>query len=282
MGEEPREGPARARRKARAGSPSATEPTGPSATEPTGPSATEPTSRSATEPTSRGKRARAARHRLSDAHTGRWVGVLALLVVVLVVVLTFVGDPGGISGIPPGQRLAPFAVPLATSTLRGDANVATRAHEGEAGNVPACSVRLAGALNICALYERGPVVLALFVDGGSCPSVLAQMQRLAPQFAGVQFAAVAIEGNSDGFDGERARLRALVRREGLTLPVGIDADGALATIYKVVSCPQLNFAYPGGTVQSKALLVAPSLPELHARVAALVAASEARGWRART
>jgi hypothetical protein len=47
----------------------------------------------------------------------------------------------------------------------------------------------------------------------------------------------------------------------------------------VASCPQISFAYPGGIVQSKALLVTPSLAELRGRVASLVAASRARGWK---
>ena len=36
--------------------------------------------------------------------------------------------------------------------------------------------------------------------------------------------------------------------------MGIDSDGALAALYKVASCPQVTFAYPGGEVQSGALL----------------------------
>jgi hypothetical protein len=195
------------------------------------------------------------------------------------VVFAFAHGPGGVSGIPAGERLAPFAVPLATGGVHGYANVARRAHEGQAGNVPACSVRKAGVLNICALYERGPVVLALFVDEGSCPRVLSQMQAIAPGFPGVQLAAVAIEGDPREFDAVRARLRRLIRARGLTLPVGIDADGVLAALYKVVSCPQLSFAYPGGVVQSRALLVDPTTSGLRARVAALVRAAERRGWR---
>jgi hypothetical protein len=62
----------------------------------------------------------------------------------------------------------------------------------------------------------------------------------------------------------------------VTLPVGVDNDGVLASLYKVFSCPQVNFAYPGGAVQSKALLGGPSLASLRARVSALVAASRAR------
>lgn len=209
---------------------------------------------------------------LKRGRYGRYAGLLAVLVVLLAAVFALTRKASGVAGIPPGQPLAPFAAPLATGHLPGVANTATHAHDGAAGSVPACKVRGSEILNICELYERGPVVLALFVDGGSCPQVLSEMQSLAPSFPGVQFAAVAIGG-------DRAPLRTLVRSRGLSLPVGIDEEGVLATLYKVVSCPQLNFAYPGGIVQSKALLATPSPALLRARVGELVAGSKARGWR---
>jgi hypothetical protein len=168
--------------------------------------------------------------------------------------------------------MAPVAVPLALGTLNGDADIATHADEGADGRVPACAERGAQILNVCQLYEQGPVVLALFVDDGSCTAVLSEMQTLVPAFPDVRFAAVAIMGDRD-------ELRRLVRSRGLTLPVGIDSDGAVAALYKVFSCPQLNFAYPGGVVQSRALLRSPSPGALRARVSELVAASRARGWR---
>jgi hypothetical protein len=204
---------------------------------------------------------------------GRYVGLLALVILALITLNTFTTKPNGDTGIPPGQPFAPFAVPLVLGQLTGDANVATRAGEGAAGNVPACSVRKPQVLNICELYEHGPVVLALFVDGGSCAAVLSDMQTLAPSFPGVRFAAVSIKG-------DREQLRRMVRSSGLRFPVGVDSDGVLASLYKVASCPQVSFAYPGGVVQSKALLRAPTLAALRARVGELVAASRARGWRA--
>lgn len=204
---------------------------------------------------------------------GRYVGLLALLILALITLNTFTTKPNGDTGIPPGQPFAPFAVPLVLGHLSGDANVATKVGEGAAGNVPACSVRKPQVLNICELYEHGPVVLALFVDGGSCPAVLSDMQTLAPSFPGVRFAAVSIKG-------DREQLRRMVRSSRLGFPVGIDSDGVLASLYKVASCPQVSFAYPGGVVQSKALLRAPTLATLRARVEQLVVASRARGWRA--
>jgi len=202
----------------------------------------------------------------------RYAGLLGLLVAAAVLIVTLLHKSGGVAGIPPGHVLAPFAVPLALGHERGDANIATRAHQGSAGSVPACSVRGAQILNMCQLYEHRPVVLALFVDEGSCPAVLEDMQALARSFPSVRFAAVAIEGN-------REDLRRLLRSRGITLPVGIDEDGVLASLYKVFSCPQVDFAYPGGIVQSKALLGGASRAKLRARVSALIAASRARGWR---
>jgi hypothetical protein len=206
------------------------------------------------------------------ARYGRYVLLLGLLILVLITVNTAVNKPAGIRGVPAGQPLPPFAVPLALGSLQGDANVATHANEGPAGRVPACTVRGAQILNICQLYERGPVVLALFVDAGSCPDVLGDLQALAPSFPGVRIAAVSIKG-------DRGQLRRLVRARHLSMPVGIDSDGALATLYKVVSCPQVTFAYPGGVVQSAALLERPTRATLRARLSALVAAARARGWR---
>jgi hypothetical protein len=156
---------------------------------------------------------------------------------------------------------------LALGTLNGDVNVATHANEGSAGRTPACSVREPGALNVCLLYRGRPLVLALFVDSGSCPAVLDEMQRLAGAFPAVSFAAVAIKG-------ERKSLRALMRKRGLTsVQVGFDNDGILASLYKVASCPQVSFVLPGGVVQSPALLGTPSLQALRARVAELAAAA---------
>jgi hypothetical protein len=202
---------------------------------------------------------------------GRYAGLLAILILVLITINTVVTKPNGATGIEPGRPLAPFAVPLVTGSLTGAADVATAANQGAAGRVPACQERGSQILNVCQLYERGPVVLALFVDGGSCPAILSDLQALEPSFPGVGFAAVAIKGN-------RGALRRLLRSRHLTLPVGIDSDGRLLALYKVASCPQVTFAYPGGIVQSRALLARPSYATLRARVADLVAASRARGW----
>jgi hypothetical protein len=205
----------------------------------------------------------------SNSRYGRYTGLAGAVVLALVAIYLLFLRPADLTGIAPGNRLAPFAAPLVLGNLQGDADIATRADQGGAGRVPACAERGAQILNVCQLYERGPVVLALFVDAGGCTRILEELQQLAPSFPTVRFAAVAIEG-------DRAALRRLLRSQRLTLPVGLDSDGAVGSLYKVLSCPQVNFAYPGGVVQSPALLATPSAATLRARVGALVAASQAR------
>jgi hypothetical protein len=202
---------------------------------------------------------------------GGYVGLFVLVILVLITINTIVTKPNGVKGLAPGERVPPFAVPLAQGTLNGDADTATHAHDGAAGRVPACQERGPQILNVCELYEGAPLVLALFVDSSSCPDVLDDMQALAPSFPGVRFAGVAIKGS-------HAKLRKLIRTHGLSLPLGIDSDGALAALYKVGTCPQLTFAYPGGEVQGGALLNRPSRASLRRRVAELVKESRARGW----
>jgi len=203
---------------------------------------------------------------------GGYVGLLALVILVLITINTIVTKPNGVKGIAPGERVPPFAVPLALGTLEGDADTATHADDGAAGRVPACRERGPQILNICQLYEHAPVVLALFVQGGSCPDVLDDMQALARSFSGVRFAGVALKGDRD-------QLRKLIRARGLTLPLGFDRDGALAALYKVGTCPQLTFIYPGGEAQGRALLGASSREALRRRVAELLAGARGRGWR---
>jgi hypothetical protein len=200
---------------------------------------------------------------------GRYAGLVGLIVLVGLVVHGVFISPSDPSGLPAGARLPPFAVPLVRGQLVGDADIAAHADEGENGRVPACAERGAQILNVCQLYEGGPLVLAFFVDSGSCPEVLTSMQTLTRTFPGVHFAAVAIRG-------ERTQLHALLAARHVTLPVGIDSDGAVGALYKVFTCPQVNFAYRGGVVQAKALLGDGSLASLRARVRALVAAGAAR------
>jgi hypothetical protein len=202
----------------------------------------------------------------------RRVGLLGMLLAAAFIIGSFLTRPNGGSGVTPGQRIAPFAVPLAVGTLEGAANIATRPHDGDLGARPACSVRGGQILNVCELYERGPLVLVLFLNRGSCPNVVKDLQTLAPTFPQVQFAAVAIKGS-------RPQLASFVRSTGVKLPVGYDEDGVLASLYQMVDCPEITFAYPGGIAASRPLLGSPTRATLRLRVEELLTAARARGWR---
>jgi hypothetical protein len=204
---------------------------------------------------------------------GRYLFLLALLIIVLLTINRSLTKGGIATGVRAGQVIPPFALPLASGTVNGDADVATHPNEGAAGRVPACAERGAGIMNVCELYEKGPLVLALFVTSSSCPAVLGEMQAIAAAFPGVNFAGVGIKG-------QREAVRKLIAQKGLrSVQVGLDSDGELASLYQVVSCPQVTFVLPGGAADGAALLSTPSPQLLRSRVAALVAAARARGWR---
>ncbi len=180
----------------------------------------------------------------------------------------------GTRGVPPGHPLPPFAAPLAVGSLNGDANVADRPNEGGRGRRPACEVRGPQVLNICQLAERGPVVLAfLAARDARCERELDLLEGVRGTRAarGVQIAAVAIRG-------DRGKLRSDVRRRGWGFPVGYDRDGLVANIYGVSVCPTITFAYPGGIVRRTTLGFLDQRA-LAGELAALTAASRARGWK---
>jgi hypothetical protein len=203
---------------------------------------------------------------------GWFLGVVVVLAIAYVTLNAARSHGPGSEGVRAGARMPPFAAPLALGAVSGDVNVARRAGQGAAGTRPACDVRGRGILNVCALWERGPVVLAfLATRGARCTGELDAIDRERPRHPGVQFAAVAIRG-------DRGELRALVRRHGWRFPVGWDRDGILANLYGVAVCPQLTFALPGGRV------TATTIGELRAadldrRIAALERAARAHGWR---
>ncbi len=195
---------------------------------------------------------------------GRYVVILALAILVGITINTISTKPHGAGGVAAGERVPPFAVPLATGNLTGDANVSTT------GRAPACTVRGPRILNICQLYEHGPVVLALFVDAGGCTDVLDDLQALAPSYPRVQVAAV-------GLRADRGSVRSLLSSHGISFPVGIDDQGDLAALYKIATCPQVTFIERGGVAQGRALLGRPSRATLRSRMAELEATARRSG-----
>jgi peroxiredoxin len=170
---------------------------------------------------------------------GRIAVVAAVLVLAWITWNTLhTSGPGG-RGPRSGEVLPPFAAPIATSSLQGDANVRVRPVDGHPS---ACQVRGPDVLNSCQLASRGPVVLAFFITRSQgCLDEIDALDRLRPRFPGIGFAAVAISG-------ARRDVSADVRRRHWRLPVGWDHDGAVADAYGISVCPTVTLARRGGRV----------------------------------
>jgi peroxiredoxin len=172
-----------------------------------------------------------------------WIAVAAGIAILLYITYNTVTTPGtGSRGLERGVRMPPFAAPLVTSDLEGDANVARHADQGSAGTTPACDVTDPRALNSCALARDGPVVLAFLTESADrCVDALDAIEEVAPRHPEVGFAAVAIRGDRD-------ELRTLTREHGWDFPVAQDRDGAVANLYGVAVCPTIVLAHRGGKV----------------------------------
>jgi hypothetical protein len=191
------------------------------------------------------------------------VGVLVVLGLAYITLNTLGTEKPGSRGVPNGRKLPPFAVPIATSKLKGDAQVDPK---------KACKVRGPDVLNSCQLAERGPFVLAFLATRGTeCTGALDRLQRQGARHPDVQLAAVSIRG-------DRGDLRALVRRHRWTFPVAWDRDGILANLYGVAVCPLVTYALPGGIVHATSVGELDGAA-LERRLAGLEDAARARGWR---
>ena len=175
------------------------------------------------------------------------VGVAVVFAIAYITLNTLRTDAPGSRGLDPGDRLPPFAAPLALSKLDGDANLATKPDQGGQGKRPACQVRGADILNSCELAERGPVVLAFVATRSqACDRQIDVLDRIRADYPGISFAAVAIRG-------DRGDLQDVIRRRGWKLPVGWDRDGGVANAFAVAVCPTVTFAYKGGRVEGTSL-----------------------------
>jgi hypothetical protein len=163
------------------------------------------------------------------------VGVAAVLALAYITLNTLGTDAPGSRGVPKGEKLPPFAVPLALSNLEGDAQV---------DPAKACKVRGPRVLNSCRLAARGPVAIAFFATKSDrCERQIDVVERVRRRFPDIGFAAVSVRG-------DRAEVRRQVRRRGWGMPVGYDHDGAVTNAYAVAICPTITFAARGGKVVS--------------------------------
>lgn len=195
-----------------------------------------------------------------------WIaGVLAIVILAYIGINTIRTEGPGSRGIEAGDSMPPFAMPLATSKIQADSNLAERA--GAGAKNPACDVRGPEILNICELYEQGPVALAFFAQPSDrCKEQIDLLDRVVRRFPDVRAAAVSIRGN-------RNDVRKSIRERGWKLPVGYDRDGAVANAYAVGLCPTITFAREGGEVVSTSLTLL-SETELTTRLRDLSAPSQ--------
>lgn len=165
--------------------------------------------------------------------SGWLVGLLGVVALAYITANTLRTDGVGSRGPAVGEPPPPFAVPFASNP----ADVVAQVDPARA-----CRVRGAGVLTSCALAERGPVVLALTAGGSEdCERQVDVLDRVAPRFPGVAFAAVGLRGDREDL---RGRWR---------IPVGHDPEGVLAGLYAMAVCPFVTFVDGEGRVAETSL-----------------------------
>ncbi len=179
---------------------------------------------------------------------------LIFAVVIVIAVLNATGGGGGTLGLDRQPRhwpLPEFAVPLATSQLEGDANVAQDDCETSqlpcpAGDrrTPACRIKTQGAVRVCDLFDRPSLLSFWFTKGDGCAEQQDVVNRVYARYRGrVDFLSLDVRDDRD-------TVRDLVRERGWRMPVGYDRDGAVASLYRVGGCPTFAYVFPGGTLHS--------------------------------
>lgn len=169
---------------------------------------------------------------------GALVGLIFVLIVAVAVVNLLTSQESGTVGIGDvgiGEKVAPFAVPIAASELEGDANI----DPDEACDVPGKDV-----LRICDYFDRPTVISFWFTTGASaCIDQQDVFEKVARRFKG-RVNTVSINVRDD-----RERVRELIEQHGWKVPVGHDTDGAVSNIYRVGGCPTFLFLTPGGMLE---------------------------------
>jgi hypothetical protein len=185
---------------------------------------------------------RAARHApppvIDTRPYQRMIGLFGLLLVVVISITFLTSHSTATVGIPAGQKLPVFAAPLAKSTLHGAANLKPICTE--AGHNP-------GALNVCLLIKRGPLVLAFFVTSSSgCQRAVDALQQVYEKLSPGQLQVAAVAIRTSHVDAARA-----VRERGWTIPVAYDVDGRVGATYGIGVCPVFELAQRGGLVKRR-------------------------------
>lgn len=186
------------------------------------------------------------------------VGVLFVIVIVIAAVNALRTTDSGTVGIGDagiGERIAPFAVPLAESGLDGDANIDPDR---------ACDVAGDDVLRICDHFGKPLVISFWFTRGGSeCIEQQDVFDQVAARFEG-RAGMVSINVRDD-----RDRVRELIDEHGWRGPVGYDRDGAVSNVYRVGVCPTFLFVDSDGVLR-RAEIGTTTAPRLAAQIRSLI------------
>lgn len=186
------------------------------------------------------------------------VGIAFLIIVIVVLFSMMKSTESGTVGIGQvgiGEQAAPFAVPIATSDLEGDANIDPD---------QACSVAGDDVLRVCDYFDRPLVISFWFTKGASsCIDQQDVFDEVALRFRKqVGFISINIRDDRD-------RVRELIEEHGWRVTVGFDQDGAVSNIYRVGGCPTFLFYRTGGTLE-RAEIGSTDAKELGSQVRSLI------------
>ena len=179
-----------------------------------------------------------------------FVGLAFVAIAIFALVNSLSSDGGDLLGSDPaeeGSALAPFAAPDALGSLTGDANVFQDDCESsrnpcpaDDARTPACEVDGKDVIRVCDLFDRPLAISFWFTRGGDCLPSQDAFDAVAERYGDrVNFLSVNVRD-------EREEVREIVEERGWSVPVGHDADGAVANLYRVGGCPTAALAYPGG------------------------------------
>jgi hypothetical protein len=186
-----------------------------------------------------------------------FVGLAFVVLIVVATANTLRTRDDGILGTGDTDRGAPlaqFAVPELLGSQSGDANVFQDDCETSANpcpeddqRTPACSIDPSEVIRVCDLFDRPLVISFWFTRSADCLPTQDVVDSVGRRFAGrVNFLSIDVRDDRD-------EARGIVRDRGWQIPVGYDADGAVANLYRVGGCPTVAFAYPGGLFSTAAL-----------------------------
>jgi hypothetical protein len=186
------------------------------------------------------------------------VGLIFLALIAVATIHSLTGgsaeDTLGIDKQPARWPIPEFAVPAASGSLEGDANI----YQDDCGSsslpcsespprVPACQITVPGAIRDCDLFDKPLVISFWFGTENRCERQQSVVSTVATRYRGrVNFLSLDVLDSRESA-GE------LVREQGWQMPVGFDRDGAVAALFRVALCPTFAYAYPGGTLQSASI-----------------------------